>query len=337
MNNKGFVLAEVLVVTIFVLIIFTLLYTSAVPLIGRYDELSYYDDLDTTYDVYQYKKIFESDSSFYNLINTNDYKKITCSDFSNSIKCDTLNDIIDFKDTDTLLYLKTSDETYKDDVGINSDIKDYLNYIELPEDSDILLLQHDGYISYVLLNSTGGTADPVVTIEYVSGDTYSDGYKNNLELRITCVSPINKITSFQVTVNNSNVATVDIGNDNESIKTLKLTTAGSNKKVKGVCTNEANLTDSKEQTYKIYVYSQDSSCSCKTYNYIYGARCICIQADGNSYYRSIGGYSSCPTNTTCNNSCKNHKNTNRGGSLDGQTGCISETNGCKVRNSCWHT
>lgn len=52
MNKKGFVLVETLVVVIFVLLIFTILYNSAVPLLGKYQQLSYYDDLDTTYDLY---------------------------------------------------------------------------------------------------------------------------------------------------------------------------------------------------------------------------------------------------------------------------------------------
>ena len=58
-NKKGFVLLETLIVTIFTLIIFTVLYTSVVPLLGRYDTLSYYNDLDTTYDLYYLKKEIE--------------------------------------------------------------------------------------------------------------------------------------------------------------------------------------------------------------------------------------------------------------------------------------
>ena len=41
MNKKGFVLTETLVVTIFVLLIFTILYNTAVPLLGRYEEIYY--------------------------------------------------------------------------------------------------------------------------------------------------------------------------------------------------------------------------------------------------------------------------------------------------------
>ena len=57
LNKKGFVLLETLVVTIFTLIIFTLLYISVVPLLGRYKELSYYDNVDITYDLYYFKNI----------------------------------------------------------------------------------------------------------------------------------------------------------------------------------------------------------------------------------------------------------------------------------------
>ena len=49
MNKKGFVLMETLVVTVFTLFIFTILYNSIVPLLGKYTELAYYNDLDTTY------------------------------------------------------------------------------------------------------------------------------------------------------------------------------------------------------------------------------------------------------------------------------------------------
>ena len=58
-NKKGFVLMETLVVTIFTLFIFTILYNNIVPLIGKYDELSYYNDIDTTYQLYHIKKLIK--------------------------------------------------------------------------------------------------------------------------------------------------------------------------------------------------------------------------------------------------------------------------------------
>ena len=88
MNKRGFVLAETLTVVIFSILIFTLLYTSVVPLLAKYEELSYHDNIDTTYDLYQYKILLENDNN-YNTIKNNNYKKLVCSDFSDSERCNT--------------------------------------------------------------------------------------------------------------------------------------------------------------------------------------------------------------------------------------------------------
>ena len=46
-NNKGFVLAETLIVTVFVMTIFTLLYVNFFPLLGEYAKREFYDDIDS--------------------------------------------------------------------------------------------------------------------------------------------------------------------------------------------------------------------------------------------------------------------------------------------------
>ena len=57
MNKKGFILMETLVVTMFVLLTFSILYSNAVPLLGKYKEISHYNGIDTTYDLYHVKRI----------------------------------------------------------------------------------------------------------------------------------------------------------------------------------------------------------------------------------------------------------------------------------------
>ena len=54
---------ETLVVTLFTLFTFSLLYNNAVPLLGKYQELEYFNDLDTTYDLYHIKKFLRNDPS----------------------------------------------------------------------------------------------------------------------------------------------------------------------------------------------------------------------------------------------------------------------------------
>jgi hypothetical protein len=62
-NNSGFVLAETLVVTVFLMVILCLIYTNFYPLIGEYEKRETYDDVDSTYAIYWIKKLIE-DSSY---------------------------------------------------------------------------------------------------------------------------------------------------------------------------------------------------------------------------------------------------------------------------------
>jgi len=62
-NSKGFVLAETLVVTVFLMIIFTMIYSNFFPLIGEYEKRENYDNVDSKYAVYWLKRLIE-DSSY---------------------------------------------------------------------------------------------------------------------------------------------------------------------------------------------------------------------------------------------------------------------------------
>lgn len=62
-NQKGFVLAETLVVAVFLMAIFTLIFTNFYPLMGEYEKRETYDDVDGKYAVYWLKRMIE-DSSY---------------------------------------------------------------------------------------------------------------------------------------------------------------------------------------------------------------------------------------------------------------------------------
>ena len=62
-NQKGFVLAETLVVAVFLMAIFTLIFTNFYPLMGEYEKRETYDDVDGKYAVYWLKRLIE-DSSY---------------------------------------------------------------------------------------------------------------------------------------------------------------------------------------------------------------------------------------------------------------------------------
>ena len=62
LDNKGFVLAETLVVSVFLMVIFTMMYSHFYPLIGEYEKRENYDDIDSVYAVYWLKRMIEDPS-----------------------------------------------------------------------------------------------------------------------------------------------------------------------------------------------------------------------------------------------------------------------------------
>lgn len=86
-NQKGFVLAETLVVAVFLMAIFTLIFTNFYPLIGEYEKRESYDDVDGKYAVYWLKRMIE-DSSYQisgakaNFFNSKGYIRFECTDIT---------------------------------------------------------------------------------------------------------------------------------------------------------------------------------------------------------------------------------------------------------------
>ena len=61
-SNKGFVLAETLVVTVFLMVIFSMIYANYYPLIGEYEKKETYDDIDSKYGIFWIKRFLEDES-----------------------------------------------------------------------------------------------------------------------------------------------------------------------------------------------------------------------------------------------------------------------------------
>ena len=59
-NNHGFVLAETLVVTVFLMTLFAMIYSNFFPLVGEYEKRETYDDVDSKYGIYWLKSMIES-------------------------------------------------------------------------------------------------------------------------------------------------------------------------------------------------------------------------------------------------------------------------------------
>ena len=63
LNNKGFALVETLIVSIFVMVIFTVLYTNLIPMMGEYEKRQNYDNVNNLYKGYLLSKYISHYSS----------------------------------------------------------------------------------------------------------------------------------------------------------------------------------------------------------------------------------------------------------------------------------
>ena len=98
-NNRGFVLVETLVVTVFVMTVLTILAVNYTPALSEFERREYSDDVDSKYDIYWVKKMVESDiflpkSNWNSMVTnlytgtdgTNTYRRITKADFPSSYR-----------------------------------------------------------------------------------------------------------------------------------------------------------------------------------------------------------------------------------------------------------
>ncbi len=87
-NNKGFVLVETLVVAVFVMAIFSVIYTNFYPIMGEYEKRESYDDIDSKYASFWFKRIIQSESvNFTNIltdIGNKKYHEFVCNDINST-------------------------------------------------------------------------------------------------------------------------------------------------------------------------------------------------------------------------------------------------------------
>ena len=78
-DNKGFMLAETLVVSIFVMSIFSLIYANILPLIADYEKVKKYNNVDDTYRAHWARKIILDglDTRFFSQAYNNGYMDVT--------------------------------------------------------------------------------------------------------------------------------------------------------------------------------------------------------------------------------------------------------------------
>lgn len=137
-NKKGFALAETIVVGVFIIGLLTFLILNILPLVGDYERVDNYDDLDKKYDVHLIRKMIfmEEDNTVINEIlslDTPGYTKydITnfCAKFNNSSYCNVLlsEDYLNVKSIIITSYNTTNLKSGSSE--FNRGLKEYVRYI----------------------------------------------------------------------------------------------------------------------------------------------------------------------------------------------------------------
>ena len=127
-NQNGFVLLETVIVTVFIISIFTFVYISVVPLIGKYDELDNNYELEKTYKLYHVRDAIYKDENFNNIIK-DEYKIISVNEFNDKEYYNNLVNVL-FDDDYQIIYIKKIDENIENAINTLNLKKSFIEYIE---------------------------------------------------------------------------------------------------------------------------------------------------------------------------------------------------------------
>ena len=125
-NKKGFVLTETLVVTVFLVTIFTFVYVSIIPLFGKYEDMAYRDaDIDIVYKLYNIRKMISNDDNNATIA-SNTFKRITCSDLNDTTSCNKLIEYLELNNY-ILVYADNIQNRLTDFSNLNTEMYKYVS------------------------------------------------------------------------------------------------------------------------------------------------------------------------------------------------------------------
>ena len=156
-NKKGFVMTETLVVTVFLVSIFTFIYVSIVPLLGKYEDMVNRNaNIDIVYKLYHIRKMIENDSKENEIISSS--LPITCSIFGDVSYCNKLMEYLELNNylliyTDSISNTISNLDASSYGENANKELKSYLeNYKNLTGNYLILLDLNNYTIAHLKYN-----------------------------------------------------------------------------------------------------------------------------------------------------------------------------------------
>lgn len=174
-NKKGFVLAETIVVGVFIMGLLTFLILNVLPLVGEYEKVENYDNLDKKYDVHLIRKMILMENNPTTIqkilsVGTKGYQKYDkigfCNEFKNNKEyCTTLlgKDYLDVKSI-IITYYQTSN-VKKDAINFNRSLQEYISYIPTNDVMTSIYTRYQGYKRIIVEFNDGKFANIEVKYE----------------------------------------------------------------------------------------------------------------------------------------------------------------------------
>lgn len=132
LNSKGFALVETLIVSVFVMGIFTLLYTNFYPLIGEYEKREGYDNIDSVYKTDLIKRFLSNNQSILKINDDLDEvpQKLNCDNTgSYATECKELMTSLENPKVYITNYTITNLKKNIDSTDLDSGLKEYIKYL----------------------------------------------------------------------------------------------------------------------------------------------------------------------------------------------------------------
>lgn len=174
-NTKGFVLAESIVVGVFIITLLTFLILNILPLIGDYERIEKYDALDKKYNAHLIRKmiLLEEDSTVISNILTigpNGYSSypdisVFCDKFNNEDYCNSLLSS-DYLDVKSIIVSSYNTQRLKDHSNeFSRRIEDYIEYIPTHEYMTSNFIRYQRYKRIIVEYNDGNFANIEVNYE----------------------------------------------------------------------------------------------------------------------------------------------------------------------------
>lgn len=166
-NNKGFILVETLIVSVFIMAIFSMLYTNFFPLIGEYERYRNYDTVESIYIAHWARMIAIKGlpASSYNTAKTKGYLDVSnCSGYTQADGESLCSAFVTMNNV-SKIYLTSYSTTnlknfVKDNTSFSRSFREYISYLPTYSKNS---------------SKTPATGYYRIIVEYMSNDTYKYG------------------------------------------------------------------------------------------------------------------------------------------------------------------